>query len=135
MAIELTPEQAAAVAAAGGPVVVIDPRTGRAYRLVGAEADPGRGEPVPGGPHFEIPEGIVRARAALRRDLPALLASWWTRGKWACYTAAGRVGIGRDYSALIREAVRRGIPEDQYIVERITPRAGSDEVVEIESRV
>jgi predicted membrane metal-binding protein len=36
MTIELTPEQAAA-AAAGEPVVAVDPRTGRAYRLVTEE--------------------------------------------------------------------------------------------------
>ncbi|HJZ55099.1 MAG TPA: hypothetical protein VKE74_09085 [Gemmataceae bacterium] len=85
-------------------------------------------------PSYEVPEGIRRARAALRRDLPALLASWWTRGKLACYTGEGKVRIGRDYSALVREAVRRGIPEDQYIIERIEPGAGSEEEEEVESR-
>jgi hypothetical protein len=83
---------------------------------------------------FEVPEGIRRARAALRRDLPALLASRWTRGKWACYTGDGKVAIGRDYRALIGEVVRRGIPDGEFIIERITPRAGSDEEEEIESR-
>ncbi len=85
-------------------------------------------------PSYEIPEGIRLARAGLRRDLPALLASWWTRGKWACYSANGRVGIGRDYLALVRECNRRGIPENEFIIERITPRAGSEEEEEIESR-
>jgi hypothetical protein len=85
-------------------------------------------------PPIEIPEGIRRARAALRRDLPALLASRWTRGKWACYTGQGKVGIGRDYLALLRECNRRGIPENEWIIERITPRAGSEEEIEIESR-
>ena len=83
---------------------------------------------------FEVPEGIRRARATLRRDLPSLLASWWKRGKWACYTSDGPVGIGRDYRALIRECNRRGIPEDQWIIERIEPGAGSEEEEEIESR-
>jgi hypothetical protein len=133
MGIELTAEQSAAVAAAAGPVAVTDPATGRAYRLVAEEAAGGEPAP-PDGPPIQIPEGIVRARAALRRDLPALLASWWTRGKWACYTGDGRVKVGRDYSAVIREAVRRGIPRGEYVVERIEPGAGSDEVVEIEVR-
>ena len=82
----------------------------------------------------EIPEGIRLARAALRHDLPALLASWWTRGKWACYSRDGKVAIGRDYFALIREAARRGLPEGQYIIARIEPGAGNDEEEEIESR-
>ena len=82
----------------------------------------------------EIPEGIRRARAALRRDLPALLASWWTRGKWACYGVNGKIGIGRNDLALLREVIRRNIPEGEYVIERITPRAGSEEEEEIESR-
>ena len=93
-------------------------------------------EPVATEPEvsFEVPEGIRRARAALRRDLPALLASRWTRGKWACYTGDGKVAIGRDYRALIRECNRRGIPPTDWIIERIDSRAGSEEEEEIESR-
>ena len=85
-------------------------------------------------PSDEVPEGIRLARAALRRDLPALLASWWTRGKWACYSRDGKVAIGRDYIALVRLCNRRGIPPDDWIIERIAPRAGSEEEEEIESR-
>jgi len=44
------------------------------------------------------------------------------------------VGIGDDYLALIRECVRRGIPDGAFIVERVEPGAGSDEEEEIESR-
>jgi hypothetical protein len=83
-------------------------------------------------PDYEIPEGIRRARAALRRDLPALLASWWTRGKWAAYTGDGRVGVSRNYLKLLRECNRRGIPEDQWIIERIEPGAGSNDEIVIE---
>lgn len=83
---------------------------------------------------IEIPAGILRARAALRRDLPALLADRRTRGKWACYTGNGPVGIGADYFALIEEVVRRGIPGGEFIIERVEPGAGSDEEEEIESR-
>jgi hypothetical protein len=78
-------------------------------------------------PTLEIPEGILRSRAALRRDLPALLASWWKRGKWVCYSRDTRVGIGRDYFKLVDECIRRGIPEGEYIIERIAPGAGSEE--------
>ncbi len=82
----------------------------------------------------DIPEGIRLARAALRRDLPALLADRTTRGKWACYSGNERVGIGADYLALIRECVRRGIPDDCFVIERVTPRAGSEEEEEIDHR-
>lgn len=76
---------------------------------------------------FEIPEGILRSRAALRRDLPALLASWWKRGKWVCYAGDERIGISRDYLKLVREVIRRDIPESGYVIERIAPGAGSEE--------
>ncbi len=84
--------------------------------------------------HTEVPLGILKARAALRTDLPALLADRKSRGKWACYSNEGRVGLGDDHLALIRECVLRGIPDDDFIVERVEPGAGSDEDVEIESR-
>ena len=73
----------------------------------------------------EVPIGILKARAALRTDLPALLADRTSRGKWACYSSEGRVGIGDDHLALIRECVRRGIPDDAFIVERVEPGASA----------
>lgn len=82
----------------------------------------------------EIPAGILRARAALRRDLPTLLADRKSRGQWACYSGDARIGIGNDYLALIRECVHRGIADEDYIIERVTPAAGSEEEEEIESR-
>ena len=81
---------------------------------------------------IEVPEGIRRARAALRAELPQLLSSRWTRGKWACYGAQGKIGIGSDLRALIQGAVRTGIPEGELIIERIELGAGSDEVEEME---
>ena len=83
-------------------------------------------QPIELDPPVDIPEGIRKARANLRRDLPSLLASRWTRGKWACYSAQGKVAIGRNYRKLIRECNRRGIPPDDWIIERIEPGAGSD---------
>jgi len=83
---------------------------------------------------IEIPVGILSARAALRKDLPRLLADRRSRGKWACYSNESLLRIGDDYLALIRECVNRGIPDDAYIVERIEPGAGSDDIEEIESR-
>lgn len=82
-------------------------------------------------PPIEIPEGILRARAHLRADLPALLASRWTRGKWALYSKDGRVRIARDYTTLIREVNRRDIPDDEWVIDRIEPGAGSEEEEDI----
>ena len=91
-------------------------------------------EPITTDIPIEIPAGIRVARAALRKDLPALLADRRSRGKWACYSNEGRIGIGNDYLDLIRECVKRGIPDDAFIVERIERGAGSDDDEEIESR-
>ena len=75
---------------------------------------------------YEFPEGILRARAAMRRDLPALLASWWKRGKLACYTGDGLVAVSRSYLALIDEIIRRGLPDGEFIIARIEPGAVSE---------
>ena len=81
-----------------------------------------------------IDAGILRARAALRRDLPSLLSDRKTRGKWACYSGDTRVGLSADYLALVAEVVRRGIPDGEFVIERVTPGAGADEDAEIEAR-
>ena len=82
-------------------------------------------------PPLEIPEGIRQARAHLRKDLPALLASRWTRGKLALYSKDGRVKIGRDYMKLVREANCRGVADDECVIEIIDSRAGSEEEIDI----
>jgi hypothetical protein len=83
-------------------------------------------------PLFEVPEVIRRARAHLRADLSTLLASWWTRGKWARYSKDGRVKIARDYIKLVREAIRRGPRDDECVIERIDSRAESEKEEEID---
>jgi hypothetical protein len=83
-------------------------------------------------PPIEVPEGIRRARAHLRADLPALLASRWTRGKWACYSKDGRVKLGWNYLKLIDEVIRRGIADGDFVIERVQPGAGSEEEEEID---
>src|SRR5438105_9486643 len=88
--------------------------------------------PVEAEPPIEIPEGIRRARAHLRADLPALLASRWTRGKLALYSRDGRVKISRDFLKLVREANRRGLADDECVIEKIDSRAGSEEEEEID---
>lgn len=87
--------------------------------------------PAEAEPPIEIPEGIRKARAHLRADLPVLLGSRWTRGKWALYSKDGRVKIGRAYAMLVREAIRRGLRDDECVIERIGPGAGSEEEIDI----
>ncbi|HKB00593.1 MAG TPA: hypothetical protein VKD90_00175 [Gemmataceae bacterium] len=89
--------------------------------------------PVEPEPALAVPEGICKARAHLRADLPALLASRRTRGKWALYSKDGRVKIGPDYRKLIDEVVRRDIPDGEYVIERVEAGAGSEEEDEIDS--
>ena len=90
--------------------------------------------PEPKSPELLVPAGILKSRAALRRDLPVLLADRRTRGKWACYSGETQIGIGTDYFALVDEVVRRGISDGEFVIERLAPGAGSDEDGEIESR-
>lgn len=87
-----------------------------------------------GEPETAVPTGILLSRAALRRDLPSLLADRRLKGKWVCYHGERRVSLGADYHELIRECVRRGIPEDEYVIERVTPEAGSEEEQELDPR-
>jgi hypothetical protein len=88
--------------------------------------------PIHAEPPVEIPEGIRQARAHLRKDLPALLASRWTRGKLALYSKDGRVMISRNFIKLVREANRRGLADDECVIEKINSRAGSEEEEEID---
>src|SRR5687767_11921191 len=109
--IELTPEQMQALDAANGaPPVLVDRRTSESYVLVKAD-DFAKATP-PAAPVSEaeiaIPEGIRRSSAAIKRDLPALLASRKTRGRWVCYRGDERIGVNKDYFELERECIRRG---------------------------
>src|SRR5213080_4609655 len=77
--IELTDDQRRAIAEAGDtPPTVVDGAT--TYRLIRADVYERLVGPVR--PASRVPEGIRRSRAALRRDLPRLLASHRTRGQW-----------------------------------------------------
>ena len=73
-----------------------------------------------------LSDGTRRALAALRRDLPELLADRRTRGKNVCYHLEERLGISSDYLSLVRECVRRGLPEDEWIVMTIQSGAGQE---------
>lgn len=73
-----------------------------------------------------IPAGVLRSKAAIRRDLPELLARRRNRGKWVLYHGDVRIAIG-DYWHLIDELNRLNIPDDGYFIARIRPGAASDE--------
>src|SRR5205085_10545715 len=95
--IELTDDQRRAVAEAGdAPPRVVDGKT--TYLLVRAEVYERLTKSVQSG-SFEVPEGIKRSRAAIRRDLPALLSK---SGEFVCYRGDNRVGVG-DYKTLMVE--------------------------------
>jgi hypothetical protein len=129
--IELTDDQRRAVAEAGNdpPVVVSGDTTYRLVRINGCERAL-VAVPLPS----RVPDGIRRSRAALRRDLPELLASRRTRGKWVCYRGDERIGIGRDYASLMRECNRRSFPDGEFIIERAEVGAGNDEEEEVDCR-
>ncbi|MDB5313928.1 MAG: hypothetical protein JWO38_8130 [Gemmataceae bacterium] len=133
---ELTPEQQRVLdTATDQPPVVVDRRTDATYVLVRAEVyeQLTRKENQPSEPaDREVPEGIRSAKAALRRDLPRLLADRRTRGKYVCYHKGERVAVGKDYVSVMGEVVRRDIPEEEYIVARVRPGAGSDEEEEVD---
>ena len=80
----------------------------------------------------EVPEGIRRSRAAIRRDLPELLAKRRNRGKWVCYHGDVRVGIGH-FFFLISEVNRLNILDGEYFIACIQPGAGSEVEEEIDS--
>src|SRR5438105_807075 len=116
---ELSDELRRELQAAGGePLRLTDPVTQQEYVLVRADqyeaVTPARPTYIE---FFDIPEGVQLSKAALRRDLPGLLASWWKRGKWVCYHRDERIGIHRDYFALIQELNRRNIPDGEYFID------------------
>ena len=88
--------------------------------------DPSTDKPLAAEPAFEIPEGIRRSKAAIRRDLPELMARWRNRGKWVLYHGDVRVAVGT-YSDLIGEVNRLNIPDGEFFVARIRPGAASEE--------
>jgi len=66
-----------------------------------------------------IPPGILRSQEAFWRDLPDLLRNRKNLGKWVGYHKEERIGIARDKTTLIREILRRGVPRDEYYLDKI----------------
>jgi hypothetical protein len=129
--LELSPNLQQALDANGTePLRVVDPRTQQAYVLLRAEEyerlqSVPAPEPVP-----EVPPGIRRSQEAFLRDLPVLMANPKNRGRWVAYHGDERIGIARDPDVLIREILRRGIPDDAYDLAVIRPHEPEPEEVE-----
>jgi len=122
--IELTPEQRRAVEQ-GEPVRVVDPTTHGAYVVVRAEVFEGianASQPPAQGTAPDIAPNILRSMQAYWRELPELLKTRRNQGKWVAYHGEERVGVGADDVSLIRELLRRAVPEDAYYLATIRPR-------------
>lgn len=123
MKIELTDDQRQTLDREA-PLRLLDGATHAAYVLLRADvyerlraaAPPPVAQPLP-----EVPPGIRRSKEALRRDLPQLLQNKKLLGKCACYSGDERIGISSNMDDLIRECLRRGLPDDQYYIGVIEP--------------
>jgi hypothetical protein len=127
MPMHLTEEQARTLRQSSAPVEVIDPETQRAYILLAREqyecirhllSTEGS---APAAVSPAIPSGIRRSQEAYWRELPQLLRTRNHLGKWVCYHGDERIGIGT-HEELIRECLRRGLPDDAYDLGVIAPR-------------
>jgi len=118
--------------AGDAPLRLVDPETRREYVLVPAEQWRAPLSEPPAEVDLAIPEGIRLSKAAIRRALPELLASRWTRDKYVCYHRDERVGVSRDHMALLRACLRRGYPVEEFFITRIKLGAASDEIEEID---
>ena len=125
--IELSDEQRQALQAEQGkPLDDVDRATKQRYVLLLREQfDRLRTplEPVSPAELNEVPPGILRSQQAFWRDLPELLKNKKDRGRWVCYRGDVRIGVAESDEPLIRECIRRNIPDDEYGLFTIEPRA------------
>ena len=126
MQVELTEQQQKVLYEhEGAPVEMIDPQTHRSYVLIAREQyEKVQGlleHPAAATAERTIPEGIQRSQQALRRALPELLAKPKYYHQWVAYHGEERIGMAREKTALIRECLRRGLPDDEYYVGWIDP--------------
>jgi len=112
----LTAEQKKALQE-GIAVRFIEPETGTPCVLIRADMYAGLPQVAGVEEESEIPPGIREAQAALRRDLPALLAEHYD--KCALYHGARRLAIARTERELIEECLRRGLKSDEYYIGKI----------------
>jgi hypothetical protein len=142
MTIELTEAQRQALQADhGSPVDVVDPVTRERYVLLAREVFervqsimqprtsgqsaqplPERINENPVPEMLSVSASIRQSQESFWRNLPELLKDRRNKGLWVCYHRDERIGIG-NYEELIRECVRRGLPENEYDIEVIEPHA------------
>ncbi len=121
----------------GEPIEVLDPATQEYYVLLP------RGQyervrcileqaPPPATPQVApgIPPGILRAQQAFWRELPDLLSRKKWRGSWVLYHLDRRVGVNRDAEVLIRDCIRRSLPDDECYLAAIVANDGAPWEVE-----
>src|SRR5437870_4114873 len=127
MRIVLTDDQRQALQSERGqPVDVLDPITSERYVLL-ARKEYDRVRPLleaetPTETDLPIPLGILKSQQAYWRDLSELLRNHRNHGKWVCYHGDERIGISEKSDLLIRETLKRGIPDDAYYLAVIRVR-------------
>lgn len=75
----------------------------------------------------DVPEGILQARTAFLRDFERLYSDRKTREQFVCYHRQDLVAVTPEYGSMIRELSNRGIPEDAYLIFKVTPAEQSEE--------
>ena len=66
-----------------------------------------------------VPPMIQRTYEAFLRDLPEMLKTHYRQ--WVAYHGDQRLFFGRSQTNLIQECLRRGIPEDEFVVYSVEP--------------
>jgi len=93
-----------------------------------ADQPPGRPFPANEGPPAgqpptprlrPVPPMIQHAQAAFRRDLPGLMKTHYLQ--WVAYHGDKRIGFSHSKTELVLECLRRGIPEDEFVVRGVEP--------------
>lgn len=70
-----------------------------------------------------VPPLIAKARVRLRRDLPALLSEH--PGQLVAYCGEERIAIGPTATELVEKCMKRGLKDDEFLLEAIVPEDDS----------
>jgi hypothetical protein len=90
------------------------------HTLPGEQLSGNGGETGPLG--FGVPPLVEQAQKAFYRDLPRLLQE--RPGPWVAYHGDKPLGFARTQAELYRECLRRGIDEEEFVVQCIEPEVG-----------
>jgi hypothetical protein len=71
---------------------------------------------------FTIPPLIQLAQETFEHDLAELLKE--REGQWVAYHGDRQLGFGKSKTELYRECLRRGLPDDEFVVYGIEPDEG-----------